>query len=121
MLSAHSNIQFFWLPLGAILSAFRRWLSRVFGDILYPLLVELEIVTEESHSVVPCIVVSSTPWCRACISFYKQTKDVSSASTSEALNTAQVFRLPRQVKGLNKENRVCPSQCIASTHAKSCL
>lgn len=43
----------------ALTSAFRRWLSHVFSDILFPLLAELEIVTE-SRSVVPCIMVSSS-------------------------------------------------------------
>lgn len=48
-LSAHSNILLVWLPLAALTSAFRRWLSHVF--LLFPLLVEPEIVTEERRSV----------------------------------------------------------------------
>lgn len=41
----------FLAPTRALGSAFRRWFSRVFGDILFPLLVEFEIVTEQSLSL----------------------------------------------------------------------
>lgn len=60
-------------------SAFRRWISRVFGDILFPLLVEQGIVTEERPSDVPCMMVSRT------ISLFMNRKRVIH-STSEALN-----------------------------------
>lgn len=54
--------------------------------------------------------------------FYEQTKDVLTASTSEALNTAQAFRAPWQVEGLVEEGLQCARSlqgfcepCVLST------
>lgn len=109
---------------GALTSAFRRWLSTVFGDILFPLSAGAgDCYGGERLCRSFALRFSSSPLMPRLISFfYEQTKDVLTASTSEALNTAQAFGAPWQVEGLVEERLQCARSlqgfcgpCVLST------
>lgn len=84
---------FFLAPtLWALRPAFRRWVSHVCGDILYPLFAELEVVSEGSSSLASCCAVSLF------LCFNYEYERATEHSTG----------LSWQVDGLVKETRACP-------------